>query len=137
MIHFSLLISAIEVLYSDGSKRFHGQKSDHEVYNFLLEPDEFVVKVIANSGYMIDKLEFVTNAGKTYGPFGGDGGGVHELEHPDGKGYLSHVSGCEALTQGSHGVVSLAFHFMLMAESIYLTDRPQSSSSDDYPLYYD
>ena len=103
-------------------------------------PDEFIVKVIAFSGYMVDNLEFITNTGKSYGPFGGGGGGKRVLAHPHGPGYLSHVSGSEAFTQGSLGIVSLSFHFVVWSQPGDIpedadNESPCNSSSsydDDY-----
>ncbi|XP_065058924.1 uncharacterized protein LOC135686582 isoform X2 [Rhopilema esculentum] len=103
---------ALEVLYSDGSKVFHGERSNHEVYEFILDPDEFIVEIVAYSGYMIDNLLFITNTGKEYGPYGGDGGGRRVLKAPSKSGYLSYISGDEAFTQGSLGLVGLAFHWV-------------------------
>ena len=104
--------AALEVLYSDGSKVFHGERSNHEVYEFILDPDEFIVEIVAYSGYMIDNLLFITNTGKEYGPYGGDGGGRMVLKAPAKSGYLSYISGNEAFTQGSLGLVGLAFHWV-------------------------
>ena len=112
----------MEVLYSDGRKVFHGDRFDHEVYEFVLAPGEYIVKVIAFSGYMIDSLEFITNTGKSYGPYGGGGGNQCVICHPRGSGYLSHISGSEASSLGSLGIVSLSFHFVL---------RPEPGTKDD------
>eukprot|EP00794_Sanderia_malayensis_P007491 gene7491-8322_t len=105
---------AIEVLYSDGKKIFHGERSNNEVYEFMLEPDEYIIKVISFAGFMVDSLEFFTNKGRNFGPYGGDGGG--KQAHPPGSkhgGYLSFVSGAEAMTQGALGIVSLVFHWII------------------------
>ena len=98
---------------------FHGERFDHEVHEFMLSPDEYIVKVIACSGYMVDSLEFITNTGRSYGPYGGSGGNQRILCHPDGFGYLSHISGSEADSLGSLGIVSLSFHFVLCPEPVY------------------
>ena len=143
MLSAKNFISAIEVLYSDGSKIFHGQRSNHEIYEFILGADEYIIKVIANSGYMVDNLEFVTNTGKSYGPYGGDGGGRRILEHR--TGYLAYISGWEVLTQGSLGIVSLSFHWMHspVSESENESDSNSRSSSvspdfdHEYPLYFE
>ena len=122
------------MLYSDGNKKFHGELSDYEVYEFVLDEDELIVKVIAYSGHMIDKLEFVTNAGKSYGPYGGNGGGRYVLAHPSGTGYLSSISGCEELSQGSLGIVNLSFHFVFFPSCFNSStpiSRSQSCSSSD------
>ena len=117
---------AIETTYSNGSKKFHGERSNHEVYEFILDEDEFIIKVVAFSGYMVDNLAFITNQGKTYGPYGGDGGGERILRPPKEQGYLSHVSGSEANTQGSLGIVSLAFHWIC-----YGSNRPLEGEDFD------
>ena len=97
--------------YSDGEKIFHGQIADREVHEFMTGPDEFIVKVISSSGWMIDSLTFFTNKGTQFGPYGGDGGGQRSLEVPVKHGYLAYISGSEASTQGSLGIVNLAFHW--------------------------
>ena len=102
----------MEISYSNGSKTFHGERSNYEVYEFILDEDEYIVKVDAFSGYMVDSLTFITNKGRNYGPYGGDGGGERTMQPPKEHGYLSYVSGYEANTQGSLGIVSLAFHWI-------------------------
>ena len=118
-------------MYNNEQKKFHGQKFDYEVYDFVLDPDEYIVKVIAYSGYMVDSLEFITNTGKSYGPYGGDGGGRSVLCHPRGYGYLSHISGSEALAQGSLGIVNLSFHFMFWCKPGEQTRGTSPSYSED------
>ena len=92
------------------------------MHEFVLAPDEYIVKVITFSGYMVDNLEFITNTGRSYGPYGGDGGGRRILCHPGGSGYLSHVSGSVVSAQGSLGIASLVFHFVLCPEPGYKRD---------------
>ena len=125
--------------YSDGENAFHGQTSNHEVYEFMLDEDEFITKVISFSGYMIDRLEFITNKGKSYGPYGGDGGGQRIHTITGGNGYLSFVSGAEAMTLGSLGIVSFSFHWMLYDFKGMLREREggltPSVTLDDYDAY--
>ena len=116
----------METTYSDGSKKFHGQRSFHEVYEFILEEDEYIIEVVAFSGYMVDNLTFITNKGNMYGPYGGDGGGQRTLQPPKEQGYLSYLSGYEANTQGSLGIVSLAFHWLC-----YDSNRPLEGEDFD------
>jgi len=49
---------------------------------FVLEPGEFINKVIVRHGSEVDSLEFHTSNGKSFGPYGGTGGGSTEV---DGK----------------------------------------------------
>ena len=86
---------------------------------------------------MVDNLEFITNTGKSYGPFGGGGGGKRVLAHPRGPGYLSHVSGSEAFTQGSLGIVSLSFHFVFWSQPGDIPEDADNESPCNSSSSYD
>ena len=98
------------VKYSSGVQLLHGSDDyGHEVGEFDLDPDERITKVTVNSGWMVDGFEFVSNKGRTFGPYGGQGGSVYQLRAPGKSGYLSHFTGRVEETQGRPAVRHLSF----------------------------
>jgi hypothetical protein len=88
------ILPGLTVTYSTGQVMNHGRAdSDRDVYKFSLQENERIIKVECRSGAMLDSLKFLTSLGRSFGPFGGDGGGLHVLEAPSNHGYLSYVAG--------------------------------------------
>lgn len=52
----------------------HGYQEGDYKANVKLEAGEYLVRVDYRSGAALDSISFVTNTGKTYGPYGGSGG---------------------------------------------------------------
>ena len=102
--------AGIKLYYSDGTDKREGDKNGEE-HEFRLDDDEKIVKVIPKTGYMIDNLEFHTNKGKVYGPYGGSGGGLNDDDvPPEGRdGFLSGIRGDIVDVEGSLGITGLVF----------------------------
>merc|ERR1711909_34427 len=58
---------------------------------FEINPKAKIVIVQGRSGSRLDQIEFITNEGEVFGPFGGSGGGPFVVSHPGC--YLSYLSG--------------------------------------------
>ncbi len=88
----------------------HGQPTDQH-HKFHLEVDERIIGITPQTGWMIDRLTFHTNKDRHFGPYGGDGGGLKDIDGPpEGcKGFLAAIRGSIVETQGSLGITSLAF----------------------------
>ncbi|KAI8779151.1 kelch-like protein 1 [Biomphalaria glabrata] len=84
-----------------------------EHYFVELEPEEFIIKVVVGSGYLIDRLGFETNLGRVCGPFGGIGGGKNTEKAPDGSfSYLFDIN-CDSVTaQGSDAIHNLILRWI-------------------------
>lgn len=52
----------------------HGYQNGDYTANVTLAAGEYLVRVDYRSGGALDSISFVTNTGKTYGPYGGSGG---------------------------------------------------------------
>lgn len=52
----------------------HGYQEGDSTANVKLAAGEYLVRVDYRSGSALDSISFVTNTGKTYGPYGGSGG---------------------------------------------------------------
>jgi Jacalin-like lectin domain/Phosphatidylinositol-specific phospholipase C, X domain len=61
----------------------HGGEGGSE-HVITLAANEKVTRIDGRSGAMVDSLTFHTNTGKTYGPFGGNGGGSFSEAMPNG-----------------------------------------------------
>ncbi|RUS87062.1 hypothetical protein EGW08_005138 [Elysia chlorotica] len=88
-------------------------REDGDYFCATFEPEEYVVKVLLSSGYLIDRLAFVTNTGRTLGPFGGTGGGDHTEVAPQASmAYLYDINCAEVETQGSLAIYNLMFRWI-------------------------
>ena len=140
-------------IFGDGCGGIYNSTAQehHEHHEFHLEENERIVKVDVNSGFMIDKLTFYTNKKdedgnpKSYGPYGGSGGGFHSETPPGSYGYLAGVSGAVVMSQGEAGITRLQF---VWRSYIFPGDdrKPQrgfcvldveDEDYDDYDDYYD
>uniref|UniRef100_A0A0B7AN37 BTB domain-containing protein n=1 Tax=Arion vulgaris TaxID=1028688 RepID=A0A0B7AN37_9EUPU len=78
-----------------------------------LEPDEFIIKVVLGSGYLIDRLGFETSRGRVFGPFGGPGGSDRTELAPSGAlSYLFDINCDSVITQGSEAIFNLMFRWI-------------------------
>jgi hypothetical protein len=60
-----------------------------ELSNFKLEDGEYITRVEGHSGARTDKLQFFTNRGRSFGPYGGGGGSsVWVVEGIEVHGFL-------------------------------------------------
>lgn len=66
-------VSGINVTYAGGQVTMHGGESG-TAHHIELSDNEFITRVTGRSGWAIDQLTFTTSQGKTFGPYGGDGG---------------------------------------------------------------
>ena len=68
-----------------------------------------MVKV--RSGEMIDSLQFATNKGNVFGPYGGTGGGLRPDDCPPKgtTGYLSGISGSDVMIRSAPAIRNLRF----------------------------
>ncbi|GFN77000.1 kelch-like protein 20 [Plakobranchus ocellatus] len=88
-------------------------ESERDHFSVSLNPDEFIVKVTVSSGFLIDRLAFMTSSGRTLGPFGGPGGGEHTEETPEAPmSYLYDINFDEVVTQGSFAIYNLMFRWI-------------------------
>lgn len=82
-------------------------------YQIELEPDEFIIKSVIRSGWLIDSLSFTTNNGKNLGPFGGNGGNQYsELAATGALSYLYDICCDTVTTEGSKAIYNLMFRWI-------------------------
>lgn len=79
-------VNRLEVTYqvADGSfvERKHGGSGGKPQESFALTPDEYINAMSGRFGDIMDQLSFKTNAGRVYGPFGGEGGMPFTFDAP-------------------------------------------------------
>lgn len=63
----------------------HGAQGKTPNVKFALDSGEYIVRVDYRSGSMLDAIGFVTNKGRTFGPFGGGGGSPHSYSVTPGE----------------------------------------------------
>jgi len=104
------IFTGIFVTYNYSKSVLHGKEDyGYETYEFKLDPDERIIRITARSGVMIDSLKFTTSKGNIYGPYGGLGGSLVELEAAGLTGYLTHMKGTVDVTQDLAVVRNLQF----------------------------
>ena len=69
---------------------WHGSQGGG-VHSFLLNGGEYINKVEGKSGKYVDQIKFTSSTGRTFGPFGGGGGGTFVAARPNCK--LAYFSG--------------------------------------------
>ena len=100
-------------------------RSREDYFCATFEPGEYVVKVMVNSGYLIDRLGFVTNSGRELGPYGGPGGGEHTEVAPEGgQAYLYDINCGETITQGLPAIYNLMFRWIILEWCLVTAVRP-------------
>ncbi|XP_059141363.1 ectoderm-neural cortex protein 1-like [Physella acuta] len=82
-------------------------------YQIELEPDEFIIKSVIRSGWLIDSLSFTTNKRKNLGPFGGNGGNEYSESAASGTlSYLYDICCDTVITEGSKAIYNLMFRWI-------------------------
>lgn len=108
------VIGGLKVFYSNGQSALHGGSGyGYEEYEFHLAPGEVIESINARNGWLIDQLQFVTNRGNTFGPYGGPGGLPLTLKGSSRGAFLSYVKGTVDVTQKKTAVRKLRFVWAL------------------------
>jgi hypothetical protein len=64
---------------AEASGAYHGGDGGSPT-EFQLEAGEYIVRVAGRSGGRVDQLTFITNTGRSYGPYGGNGGNAFSID---------------------------------------------------------
>ncbi|CAG2234723.1 unnamed protein product [Mytilus edulis] len=72
-------IGGIQIEYKSGKSVLHGvrPKARHSIlseHEFELDEDEVITNINLRTGMLLDSISFDTNYGRTYGPYGSNGG---------------------------------------------------------------
>lgn len=79
-----------------------------DYYNIELDEGEVITSIQLNSGWMIDNFIFKTNKSRSFGPYGGDGGGSRYWNAPMEEAYVHSFTGLTGFTQGCMTIIQLA-----------------------------
>ena len=80
--------------YNIGKCVLHGKvRNEMDVHEFKLEPDERIVNIKGQAGWLLDCLCFETNLGQKFGPYGGSSGGERSFKPKYPKSYLVGLRG--------------------------------------------
>lgn len=87
------LFTGLLVKYEDFETPVYGSLS-MDGHEFTLNPGERITAIEVRHGYLIDSLKFCTSHGRTFGPYGGQGGNPCVLKPPpNSAAYLAGVNG--------------------------------------------
>ncbi|KAL5008930.1 hypothetical protein ScPMuIL_014511 [Solemya velum] len=121
------VLGGMRICYSNGQETLHGSEECVDKYDFRLKEEERITEVEATAGWMIDSLTFHTNIGRTFGPFGGHGGGKKNVSPQGAFPYLAAVSGIVVNTDRHFGISRLRFiygHYQFPKPNELLSLRP-------------
>jgi hypothetical protein len=79
-------LDGIETFFTDGTKVTYGN-AKHHYSDFKLDDDEYLTGIAFRSGLWVDSVQFITNK-RISNNFGGNGGGLHKVQIPQGKSLL-------------------------------------------------
>ena len=83
-VHHGSFLDGLVFRWSDGSETLIGKRGGGCSEFYMQEPGEFITGFIVRSGAWVDGLQIKTTAGRTSPWYGGQGGGMHVLEAPEG-----------------------------------------------------
>ncbi|XP_071160513.1 kelch-like protein 22 [Mytilus edulis] len=92
------VIGGIRVEYHSGTNVLNGirPKARHSIFSeheFELDEDEVITSINLKSGMLLDSISFDTNYGRTYGPYGGNGGYPSSSSPSQIRGYFHSFRG--------------------------------------------
>lgn len=140
------IVGGLTFRYSDNTILTGGLEADShnctKVESFKLQESEYITRVIIHSGWMMDSIKFETNLGKSYGPWGGDGGGERICVSPNGRvGCLHSFAGVDINSGGCSAVHRVRLGWATMEddnEKLEMKDlyqgmrlRPHSDTEDE------
>ena len=81
-------MDSIRVQYGGTWASSHGG-SGGSSHIFEVNPEAKIVIAQGRAGSKVDQIEFITNEGEVFGPFGGSGGDPFVSTHPGGRKLLN------------------------------------------------
>ncbi|KAI9493023.1 putative peptidase family-domain-containing protein [Zychaea mexicana] len=82
-VHHGTFLDGLVFRWSDGSETLIGKRGGGST-EFYMQSGEFVSGFVVRSGAWVDGLQIKTTTGRSSPWFGGQGGGMHVLEAPQG-----------------------------------------------------
>jgi hypothetical protein len=78
-------IDGLQFAYGNRWAAAHGGQGGKPTAEVALSPNDYIVRVDYRGGGGLDQIRFVTNQGKSYGPYGGGGGGAGTYQVTPGE----------------------------------------------------
>ncbi|CAG2243294.1 unnamed protein product [Mytilus edulis] len=127
-----VVVGGLYIHYQSGTHLVHGKKpATHNILNeqeFTLQEDEVVSKIKIWHGMFIDNITFVTNMGRTFGPYGGNGGHRSDLDIPPSKrGYFHSFKGKVVKHRYANSIAYLQFNWIAFGGDGYMEILPTGS----------
>ncbi|XP_071161831.1 uncharacterized protein [Mytilus edulis] len=127
-----VVVGGLYIHYQSGTHLVHGKKSaTHNILNeqeFTLQEDEVVSNIKIWHGMFIDNITFVTNMGRTFGPYGGNGGHRSDLDIPPSKrGYFHSFKGKVVKHRYANSIAYLQFNWIAFGGDGYMEILPTGS----------
>ena len=85
-IRHGRVVDAIQITYqlSNGNEvqggYFGGYGGDQDIFSIEVDSGERIIAILGRSGGVVDQLTFITNQGRSYGPYGWNGGQRFRVE---------------------------------------------------------
>ncbi|VDI57915.1 Hypothetical predicted protein [Mytilus galloprovincialis] len=128
----------IGVNYESGENILHGilPKAKHSIiseHEFVLDENEVITNISIRSGVLIDSLSFDTNYGRTYGPYGSDGGFPSSASPPQKRGYFHSFHGMIYKGQYEYFIANIEFKWVVF--ETHNTDNKEPSIHSNESWY--
>ncbi|CAG2195185.1 KLHL1_4_5 [Mytilus edulis] len=129
-------IGGIQIKYKSGKSVLHGVRptarhsilSEHE---FELDEDEVITNINLRAGILLNSISFDTNYGRTYGPYGSNGGYPSSSSPSQKRGYFHSFQGIVVKGRYDHYIANIECAWV-----VFKTDKADyniSSSKSSKP----
>lgn len=123
-----IVIGGIRVEYKSRTSVLHGirPKARHSIlseHEFDLDDDEVITSINLQEGVLIDSLSFNTNYGRTYGPYGGNGGYPSSSSPTKIRGYFHSFRGIILKGRYDHFIANIEFVWAVFATNNTVNEK--------------
>ncbi|VDI65428.1 Hypothetical predicted protein [Mytilus galloprovincialis] len=127
-------IGGIQIEYKSGKIVLHGVRpkaknsilSEHE---FELDEAEVITNINLRAGMLLDSISFDTNYGRTYGPYGSNGGYPSSSSPSQTRGYFHSFRGIVAKGRYDHHIANIEYAWIVFKPHSTDYGRPLTESS--------
>ncbi|XP_071161497.1 uncharacterized protein [Mytilus edulis] len=132
-----IVIGGIRVNYESGENILHGilPKAKHSIiseHEFVLDENEVITNISIRSGVLIDSLSFDTNYGRTYGPYGSDGGFPSSASPPQKRGYFHSFHGMVYKGRYEYFIANIEFTWVVFETHNTDSKEPSIHSNESW-----
>ncbi|VDH97854.1 Hypothetical predicted protein [Mytilus galloprovincialis] len=131
-------IGGIQIEYKSGKSVLHGvrPKAKHSIlseHEFELDEAEVITNINLRAGMLLDSISFDTNYGRTYGPYGSNGGYPSSSFPSQKRGYFHSFRGIVLKGRYDHFIANIECAWVVFKTHNTDNDRLMNESSKLLP----